>query len=153
MMLRLVFALAFGTLVAAGCKSSSTTSAQVQVDPDLEALQGKWIAESAERRGTALAADRARTIRLTINDENLEFSEGDRYDETVPFTIDASQEPKWIDVKVTRGPDQGKTALGIYEVNGRNLKLCWAEPGKPRPASFATSGGNAIECLRLRRVE
>jgi uncharacterized protein (TIGR03067 family) len=50
--------------------------------------------------------------------------------------IDPAKRPKAIDLTPTEGEHKGQTARGIYEVEGDTLKICFAEPDKPRPTEF-----------------
>ena len=52
---------------------------------------------------------------------------------------DASKTPKTIDIVGTEGPNKGKTILGIYELNGDTLRVCYDLSGKGRPAEFKTT--------------
>jgi uncharacterized protein (TIGR03067 family) len=55
------------------------------------------------------------------------------------LTIDPSTSPKSIDVEITRGSLIGKTVLGIYELKGKKLTICWGDPGgEKRPTKFVT---------------
>ncbi|MDB6109151.1 MAG: hypothetical protein JWR69_901, partial [Pedosphaera sp.] len=54
------------------------------------------------------------------------------------FTLDPSKNPKTIDYSVTGGPYEGRTQLGIYELDGDQVKYCFSSPGKPRPTDFTT---------------
>ena len=55
------------------------------------------------------------------------------------LTIDPSTSPKSIEVEVTRGSSIGKKLLGIYEIKGNKLTICWSEPGgAKRPTKFVT---------------
>ena len=55
------------------------------------------------------------------------------------MTVDPSTTPRSIDVEITRGSNIGKKMLGIYEVRGDRLVICWGEPGSDkRPKKFAT---------------
>jgi uncharacterized protein (TIGR03067 family) len=110
-----------------------------------------WVAESAERFGRQLPAERASKIWVAFKDDTIRIGEGKSNGESASFSIDPEQSPKTIDVQIVRGPDAGKTSLGIYELKGEKLVICWAGPDKPRPTAFTTAGGNAIECLVLRR--
>src|SRR4029077_5001255 len=58
------------------------------------------------------------------------------------MTVDPSKSPKTFDYLLTRGPDAGKTALGIYELSGDTLKTNFAPPGQPRPSDFTTKAGD-----------
>jgi uncharacterized protein (TIGR03067 family) len=54
-------------------------------------------------------------------------------------TIDPTTSPKSIEVAVARGANFGKTTLGIYELKGKKLTICWGEPGgEKRPKKFVT---------------
>ncbi len=74
---------------------------------------------------------------------------------TGTFKIDPTAKPKTMDSTATNGDNAGKTMLGIYELDGDTLKICWAPPGKDRgrPISRAAEGSWACCCPRRRRVE
>src|SRR5262249_6605383 len=58
---------------------------------------------------------------------------GEMKDGTVK--VDPTKKPPTIDLTV-----DGKTALGIYELDKGTLKMCTAEPGEPRPKDFKSEG-------------
>jgi len=66
------------------------------------------------------------------------------------FTLDASQTPHAIDFAHTKGMYAGKDQLGIYESDGKTLKLSTAPPGQPRPADFEMRGANTVSIFRKR---
>jgi uncharacterized protein (TIGR03067 family) len=53
-------------------------------------------------------------------------------------TVDITKSPKTIDATDGRGPNKGKTILGIYEIKGDEFKVSFSMPGKPRPTKFTT---------------
>src|SRR5262245_19118523 len=57
------------------------------------------------------------------------------------FTIDPTKMPKTIDYQATDGPTKGKTHLGIYEIDGEQVKYCFAAPDAERPADFTSKPG------------
>ena len=63
------------------------------------------------------------------------------------FTLNTDKNPLWIDMKITESAEEkykGKTALGIYEFQGENLRWCSSRPGrKRRPVQFASQMGDA----------
>jgi uncharacterized protein (TIGR03067 family) len=69
--------------------------------------------------------------------------------------VDAAKKPKQIDFAVKEslgGKDDGKTAKGIYELDGDTLKWCTAGPGTDdRPGEFATAEGNDRLFVTLKR--
>jgi uncharacterized protein (TIGR03067 family) len=70
------------------------------------------------------------------------------------FTIkvDSTKKPKNIDLKVTEGVGKGKVALGIYELDGDTLKLCFPQDENvARPTEFASTDGSRHVFLTMRR--
>jgi uncharacterized protein (TIGR03067 family) len=64
------------------------------------------------------------------------------------FTLDASQTPGAIDYSHTKGMYAGKSQLGIYEYDGKTLKLASSPPGQPRPTDFEERGANTISIFK-----
>jgi uncharacterized protein (TIGR03067 family) len=60
------------------------------------------------------------------------------------YTIDATKDPVAIDMKPKGGTYDGKTLLGIVKVEGGTMTICFAEPGKPRPAKFEGAAGTVL---------
>jgi uncharacterized protein (TIGR03067 family) len=58
------------------------------------------------------------------------------------YTTDATARPKTIDLVHTAGGNKGKTQLGIYEVEGDTMKICFTNPGLPRPVDFESKAGD-----------
>ena len=58
--------------------------------------------------------------------------------------LDPTKKPKTIDVAFTEGEHKGKTALGIYEIEGDTFRVCLARPGSGdgRPAEFFAKAGS-----------
>jgi uncharacterized protein (TIGR03067 family) len=54
--------------------------------------------------------------------------------------LDPAATPKTIDSSPAADPS--KPILGIYEFDGETLKICNAQPGKPRPADFEAKAGS-----------
>ncbi len=100
---------------------------------DKEKLQGKWVAEKDGKK-----------VELTFAGDNFTVVfDGDKKVEG-KFKIDAGKKPKHIDMAVTKGDDgrfDGKTSLGLYELDGDMLKWCANEPGREgRPPEFTEKG-------------
>jgi uncharacterized protein (TIGR03067 family) len=80
-------------------------------------------------------------------------------DETTPgadlwfsYTLDPSKNPKTIDMKLTKSPDKkdlGKVQLGIYVLEGDQLKICASE--KKRPAKFAADEASHTAVVVFKR--
>jgi len=65
------------------------------------------------------------------------------------FTIDREKKPSTIDYLLPTGQLQH----GIYDLQGKNLKVISSAPGEPRPADFSTSRGDGKTCTVWRFVK
>jgi uncharacterized protein (TIGR03067 family) len=120
---------------------------------DKERLQGSWRAASFERGGRA--QEDARKHVLTFDGDTFTIRRDNRQVVKGTFTLDPSQSPKAIDMKVTEGrqdADVGKEVHGIYELSDGTLKWCMAEPGDTdRPKEFATKEGTRLTFVTLKK--
>jgi uncharacterized protein (TIGR03067 family) len=71
------------------------------------------------------------------------------------FKIDPSLKPKTIDAEIIQAPKEehkGKTALGIFTLEGDNLKWCLNEPGNTeRPKEFAGPAETKVVLATFKR--
>ncbi len=125
--------------------------AAAQAQDNAKDLDGKWVVVSAERDGKA--------------DDNLKgavrVNAGGKYTVTpkdgkpIPgaFKVDATKKPRTMDMMPEEGRYKGKTLLGVYEVDGDTLKVCFAEPGKDRPTEFISKAGSGHVLVLHKRVK
>jgi uncharacterized protein (TIGR03067 family) len=115
-------------------------------------LQGTWEVLSITVDGKEMPAERVKGAKLIIKGDHYTFMPpGGEKIEGVN-KIDPSKSPKAIDATRTNGPDKDKTALGIYEVSGNELKLCLGRPGgSERPKDF--KGGEGLRVYVLKRAK
>ena len=67
--------------------------------------------------------------------------------------VDPSKDPKEVDATPLDGPQKGKAMLGIYEVKGDVLRLCFADPGIDRPTEFSSKEGSGRGLMTFQRVK
>jgi uncharacterized protein (TIGR03067 family) len=116
----------------------SVASVGLCADPpkeNLAALNGRWICNSAMKAGEAYPDNIGKSIGLMLfNGTYTAVVGGDRDEGT--YKIDESANPKAITFIVTKGPNQGKTIQGIFELNKGLLRICSDMSGKTRPTKF-----------------
>lgn len=112
-------------------------------------LEGTWHVVALEVDGQQMPAGMLSAARIVVKGDRFQslgmgaIYEGD-------MKLDASANPKTFDLTFTAGPEIGNKALGIYEVEGDDWKLCLTTRGGPRPTRFATEPGtgHAFETLK-----
>ena len=105
---------------------------------DLEKMQGDWAAVSIVRDGTKLSDDEAQSLFRTVKGNEYTVFLFSKPVGKGTFTIDARKNPKQIDAR----PAGAKPLLGIYTLEGERWKMCFAPPGKVRPADFSAKEGS-----------
>ena len=139
-----------------GCLVAALTIGRAGAQDDtakkeLKKLEGTWATVSIEAAGEKVTdKDKIKTRKLTTKGDKYTLNVGD---ESVQGTIEINptKKPKTIDVKPDSGSNKGKTLLGIYELDGDNLKICLAAPGKERPTAFATAPENGQQLVVYKR--
>src|SRR5262249_22649487 len=104
-------------------------------------LQGTWAVTSGEEGGKPLPAAKVDGGQVCITKARVRVRNKEDNRE-MTYKLDPSKQPKTIDLTTAEGPDKGKTAHGIYVLDGDTLKICFAPPGKERPADFSTKPGS-----------
>jgi uncharacterized protein (TIGR03067 family) len=97
-------------------------------------VDGKMASEPDTKKLTVINRDGGRWSLLS---DGKEISAG-------TSEIDPTKMPKTIDFVPTTGSDRGKLYLGIYALEVDHRKLCFAGPGKPRPADFVSKPGSGV---------
>lgn len=109
---------------------------------EVQKFQGTWRFESSEAGGQALPADVLKGLVLTFEGAKHTVKMGDEVIQVGTQKIDPSKSPKAIDVTLTEGPSKGTTMLGIYEIDGDTLKVCFDPSGQKRPTEFKSQAGS-----------
>jgi uncharacterized protein (TIGR03067 family) len=114
-------------------------------------IEGTWTAVSAERNGEKMPEDQVKKLKLIITADKFKADAGDEKHEA-DYKIDATKKPATIDVTPLDGAEKGKTILGIYALQGDELKICLARPGgNERPTEFASKADSETLLIVLKR--
>jgi uncharacterized protein (TIGR03067 family) len=109
---------------------------------ELERMQGTWDYESQTIGGRELPADRRAKIWVVIDGDTRTRETGLGPGLKDKITLDPSASPRTIDL-VSVGHPSGRTFTekGIYEWDGKLLRLCLDNTGKDRPKEFKSPAG------------
>src|SRR5262249_9675392 len=120
-------------------------------DPkDSDAIQGTWLASTAELGGKPFPDEARKSIKLTLKDDKYTVTVGKNPDQGT-VKLDPSAKPKAMDITGTEGPNKGKKIPAIYELNGDTLKICYDLSGKSRPMGFKTTEGTQLFLVTYKR--
>ena len=105
-------------------------------------FEGEWRMVSGVSNGVAMEESTVQWVkRKTIGDETTIYA-GPQVMFKMKFTADSSKSPKTIDYVNTGGANKGKNQEGIYDIDGKILKVCMAAPGAQRPKEFESKAGD-----------
>ena len=102
-------------------------------------IQGQWELVSAHDDGQARATDHNRIVVGATRWQ----AEGNAFQ----YVLYPRRRPKQVDWIL-----DGQVWRGIYEVTSKELRLCVAPPGRPRPAEFETVLGDQRSLHVRKRV-
>jgi len=110
---------------------------------DLAKFQGSWRFVSVITDGTPAPPDQIKGTVLTNDATTFAFKDPASTGGGT-FRIDATKDPRQMDITFGTGPDKGQTVLGIYRFEGNRVRVCLGLPGKPRPTQFASPAGSGL---------
>lgn len=113
-----------------------------EVEKELKKFQGSWTFESVEAGGKDVPASEFKGITVTFEGDKYTVKKGDDVIQAATLKLDPSKSPKAFDVTVAEGPNKGMVMLGIYEISGDTLKVCFDPEGKKRPTQFKSESGS-----------
>ena len=131
------------TLVfAASGGSGALADEKADLEKEARKFQGTWTFESSEAGGKKLPIGELKGLILTFEGHKHTVKKGDEVIQVGTQKLDPSKSPKTIDVTLVEGPNKGAVMLGIYEIDGDELKVCFDTQGKKRPTEFKSAPGS-----------
>jgi uncharacterized protein (TIGR03067 family) len=115
---------------------------RADLEKEARKFQGTWTFESSETAGNELPTGELKGFLLTFEGSQHTVKKGDEVIQVGIQKLDPSKSPKTIDVTMTEGPNKGTVMLGIYEIDGNTLKVCFDPQGKKRPTEFKSASGS-----------
>jgi uncharacterized protein (TIGR03067 family) len=149
-------------LILSVAVSGATPAADLKTSPedrreaakkDLAKLQGVWTMTAMETEGHVLAAEDFEGRNSLYEGDALSLRAGETVRRRGIVTLDPTRTPKAMNTWDTDGPYADQTLPGIYELDGDNLKVCFARPGEPRPSKFSSNqeGGGFLVAVYKRK--
>jgi uncharacterized protein (TIGR03067 family) len=122
---------------------------------DAVEVQGTWRFVELEANGAKKPAEEIEGWKVVFEGDDLWVVKPSGTDPKLKFKLDATRDPKTIDLVVQEGKDRGKVAPGIYALGNGQLRLCINIFGDPsyRPSEFKTREGDGVGFATLERVQ
>jgi uncharacterized protein (TIGR03067 family) len=119
------------------------------VEKEFQRLEGKWQFVSIVSEGKDVPEEIVKAARLTISGKRFTLRMNTETHKGI-INLNPDVYPKTINVTYNSGPEQGKKALGIYELHGDTLKVCMGVIGAKRPTKFVSESqsGHVLEVLK-----
>jgi uncharacterized protein (TIGR03067 family) len=136
-------------------KEDGKAKSEENAKKEKERLQGTWKLVMVEGNGESKKDEE--DGRFVFSGDEFTFKKGDQVLYQGKFKLDLSKNPKAIDLEIAEAAAanenrKGKTSLGIYALDGDNLKLCVAKPGEAdRPTKIAGEAGTTHTVFTLDR--
>ena len=112
-------------------------------------LEGDWIVESFE--GPKEGPPGVVTMRFTDGKISIIEAKREKPEEAL-YTADLKKKPATIDIRPEKGK-QDLIILGIVEINGDTMKLCFTREGGERPKEFKGDAANGVMMITLKRAK
>jgi len=122
---------------AVKAKKAETRLPDVAVEPAPE-LEGEWVMVSCVQSGQALEERYFEFGKRVAKDNETTVMMAGQVMVKARYTVDRTKKPMTMDYFLAGGARQ----FGIYELDGKTLKVCFAKPGKERPRDFTSARGD-----------
>lgn len=118
-------------------KSVKTSLPEVSLEPAPE-LDGEWAMVSCVQSGRALEESYLKFGKRVAKDNETTVTMAGQVQVKARYAVDRTKKPMTMDYFLAGGARQ----LGIYELDGKTLKVCFAKAGKERPREFVSVRGD-----------
>lgn len=124
-------------------------------DKDQKDIQGTWQPVKVLENGNP--GKETEKFQMVFQGTNFTIQKDGKEIVKGSFKLDSSKTPKHIDLKIEKSPGEdqiGKTAVGIFKLEGDMLTWCATKPGEgTRPTAFSSEAGSKQLLLEMKRVK
>jgi len=121
-------------------------------DKEVGDLEGEWMVVAMEEGGETASADALKKMKWVVKGNEITATGPDDVTRKMSFKLDPGKGPKEIDITDLDGPFKGETSPGIYTIEGRRLRVCFADAAEQgRPKEFATAPGSDFTMITFEK--
>ena len=126
-------------------------------DPDQKDLQGTWTVLKVIENGKPEPESQTSKFKMIFKDNTFAIEQEGKDFVKGTFKLDSGKTPKEIDFKIEKAPNMegvGKTATGIYKIEGDMLIWCATKPGEGnRPTALTAEAGSGRMMITLKKAK
>jgi uncharacterized protein (TIGR03067 family) len=133
-------------------EGQAVTAKDEAIKKERKEMAGTWQSVAYTLDGTKTPEEELKKVTLLIDGDGVATLRSDG--KTVlasTLQLDPTKTPKTLDVAYPEGDLKGKTAPGIYKIEGDTLTICRVAPGKDRPAEFSSPAGSGLTLMVYKR--
>lgn len=108
---------------------------------ELKKVQGTWKFTAHAHGDKVASPEQLAKMKITFAGAKFSVTIDGKVVQAGTQKLDPTKKPAQLDSKVTEGEGKGGTMLGIYEMKGNTIKVCFDPSGKERPTSFTAKEG------------
>jgi len=134
-----------------GLAFTLTAPAPKETPKEVPKIEGEWTVESFDGDGEKGPDG---SVIFVFTESKVSVKEGKRDKaEEASYTVDLKKKPATIDIRPGRPGGKDEIVLGIIEVTGDVMKLCFTKEGGERPTEFKGNKDKRTAMLTLKRVK
>jgi len=118
---------------------------------ELRNIEGTWTLIAAEFNERTIPEKEIAGTKLVISADKIVFVENGKKELTGRIVLRPDQSPKWLDVRVGSGVNEGQWSLGIYQLKGDTMMLCQRAPMRARPREFSSKEMTSLLVLKKQK--
>lgn len=127
-------------------------SKEEEARKDLLKIQGTWNLEKLQEDGKLAAKADLADRTIFIGSEVFLLRQGEKILQAGTLRLTAGRTPHPINAVVRSGKNEGVTMLGLYELKGDTLTLCFDPSGDARPKAFDAPSGSGRILATYKRI-
>jgi uncharacterized protein (TIGR03067 family) len=139
-------------ILGAGLLLLAGGAGQDAVKKELAKMQGTWKVVCVVINGQELKEDDIKDDRLIIKDDRFMLKGGKQQLEG-KLTLDPGKTPKELDAEATGSDKKVTKSVGIYQLTGDTLKVCYSVPPNERPTEFTSEPKSARALVVYKKVD
>jgi uncharacterized protein (TIGR03067 family) len=136
---------------ALALSQEGTKTREEDARKELLKFQGTWQFQSWEDGSKKPPAKLAKRT-FFVGGPVFIVREGNKVIQAGTLRVAPWKFPRTIDAVVKKGPHEGNTMLGLYQIDGDILKVCFDPEGDARPKKFGTKEGTPLFVAVYKRV-